>query len=100
MMQCVQYGHVIVALANLKPSNEGRDISINVIGCTIAFFEKWVDLAKTTQLQLWKSMQKRLNATFSACFAVVPFLVKLVQICTSHCHSHHIVFAKPASYEK
>ena len=56
MMQCVQHGHVIVALANLKPSNGGRDIFINVIGCTIAFFEKWVDLAKTTQLQLWKSM--------------------------------------------
>lgn len=65
MMQCVKHGHVIIALANLKPSNGGRDISINVIGCTIAFFEKWIDLAKTTQLQLWKGMQKRLNATFS-----------------------------------
>ena len=38
MMQCVKHGHVIVALANLKPSNGGRDIVINVIGCTIAFF--------------------------------------------------------------
>lgn len=40
MMQCVQHGHVIVALANLKPSNGGRDVFINVIGCTIPFFEK------------------------------------------------------------
>lgn len=64
MMQCVKHGHVIVALANLRPSNGG--IFINVIGCTIAFFEKWIDLAKTTQLQLWKGMQKRLNVTFSA----------------------------------
>lgn len=58
MMQCVQHGHVIVALANLKPSDGGRDIFINVIGCTIAFFEKWVDLVKATQLQLWKSVRK------------------------------------------
>ena len=25
MMQCVQHGHVIVALANLKPRDGGRD---------------------------------------------------------------------------
>ena len=30
MMQCVKHGHVIVALANLKPSDGGRDIFINV----------------------------------------------------------------------
>ena len=40
MIQCVQHGHVIVALANLKPSDGGRDIFMNVIGCTTAFFEK------------------------------------------------------------
>lgn len=93
MMQCVQHGHVIVALANLKPSDGGRDISSMWYGCTIAFFEKWVDLAKTTQLQLWKSMQKRLNVTFSSWFAILLFLVKLVQICTFHCRSHRIVIA-------
>ena len=64
MMQCVKHGHVIVALANLKPSNGGRDIFINVIGCTIAFFWKMGRFSKDNTTSVMEKYVEKTERDF------------------------------------
>ena len=64
MMQCVKHGHVIVALANLKPSNGGRDIFINVIGCTIAFFWKMGRFSKDNTTSVMEKYVEKTECDF------------------------------------